>query len=573
MLAFIQNLIAAFPGSLRDTLLVGLGFSFLAIVFPRTMERIFRTVESPLCRLSKSKALVILLLFTAVIVVRLAVVRQLPVPLPRVHDEYSYLLLGDTLAHGRLANPTHPMWISFETFHVNWIPTYSSKYPPGQGVVLAIGQLLGHPWIAVLLSVGAMCAAIVWMLQAWLPARWALLGGVLAGLKFGIASYWVNSYWGGAVAAMGGALVLGAMARIVRHAWTRDALLLGVGIAILANSRPYEGLIFCIPISAWFLWWLAGKTNSRVPLHKRMARVFVPLAIVLSLTVGFLGYYNWRLTGNALLFPYVLHARTYDSVGLFLWQHPRESLHYRNKQLADFYDTWEREQYDNTWQDVQELTREKLRRWVPTYLWLGAILALPGLLFTLFDRKMRLPLAIALVSAVGSLLAIWSMPHYVAPLTCVTFLLLVQAMRHLRTIRPAGRPLGIALSWAAVALLGTLVGSEVSAHHCDALEWTCRGDIGRATMAERLSGLPGKHLVLVHYDEDHDVHEHEWVYNGAEIDSAKVLWARDISPQQNAKLFAYFNDRRIWLVNPDEDSTELVPYEPGSAAVSFDNKQ
>jgi len=148
-----------------------------------------------------------------------------------------------------------------------------------------------------------MCAAILWMLQAWLPARWALLGAALVALKFGIASYWINSYWGGAIAATGGALVLGAMPRIVRRARTRDALLLGLGIALLANSRPYEGLLFCIPVAGWFLWWLAGKTKSPMPSGLRIVRILVPLAVVMALTIGFIAYYNWRLTGNAFLMP------------------------------------------------------------------------------------------------------------------------------------------------------------------------------------------------------------------------------------------------------------------------------
>jgi hypothetical protein len=74
-----------------------------------------------------------------------------------------------------------------------------------------------------------------------------------------------------------------------------------------------------------------------------------------------------------------------------------------------------------------------------------------------------------------------------------------------------------------------------------------------------LSRTPGKHLILVRYEEDHNIHD-EWVYNGAEIDTAKVLWARELGAQQNANLFAYFKDRQIWLVAPDTDNTKVVPY-------------
>jgi len=451
------------------------------------------------------------------------------------------------------------MWMSFESFHVNWFPTYSSKYPPGQGVVLALGQFLGLPWIGVMLSTGAMCAAILWMLQAWLPPKWALLGGISVALKFGIASYWMNSYWGGAVAASGGALVLGAMPRIIRHARTRDALLLGLGLATLANTRPYEGLLFSIPVTGWFFWWLLGKAKSAPPLQTRIRSVLLPAAGVLLMTVAFMGYYNWRLTGNPLLSPYVLNERAYNTMGLFLWDRPKPPLEYRNDQFEDFYNQWEREEYQNTRAGVWKVSAQKLNRNGSVYFWWGAVLLLPGARLLYRDKRMRFLLILFFLEAAGVFVVIWSMPHYAAPVACVIFALTVQAIRHLNKMRVAGRPIGMALAAAAVMLLGVDTTRNVSRRVCDPLRWTCEGDPSRVAIQEKLSHTPGKHLIIVRYGEEHNIHD-EWVFNGAEIDSAKVLWARELDAEQNAKLFAYFKDRRIWLVAPDEDNTELIPY-------------
>jgi hypothetical protein len=295
-------------------------------------------------------------------------------------------------------------------------------------------------------------------------------------------------------------------------------------------------------------------------------RGLLPAAAVLAATLVFMGYYNWRLTANALLFPHVLNSRTYRSTGLFLWDHPKPPLVYHNQQFEDFYNGWEREDYNNTWPDVWKVSAEKLVRNGSTYFWWGAVLLLPGLLCVLFDREMRLPLATFFLVTGGVFSLIWSMPHYIAPLAGVIFLLLIQAMRHLRTIRPRGRPLGLALSWAVVGLLVADVVMSVGNHSCDPLLWTCQGDPSRAAIAEKLAHTPGKHLILVRYSEDHNIHD-DWVFNGAEIDAAKVLWARELGEQQNARLFAYFKDRQVWLVTPDDDNTKLIPYQPQSSAV------
>src|SRR6266478_2881451 len=533
----------------------------IALLFPNIANRFFRRAEEFFSRLAQRKGLAIIVLFFSVIALRLAALPVLPVPVPGIHDEFSYLLMADTFAHGRLANPSHPLWISFETFHVNWFPRYASMYPAAQGFALAIGQLLGHPWIGVLLSDAAMCATILWMLQGWMPARWAFLGGVLVALKFGVASYWMNSYWGGATAAIGGALVLGALARILKRAKIRDALLLGIGVAILANSRPYEGFLCCVPAAAWFFWWLIGKTKSRPPLRARLQNVLAPLALVLVLTTAFMGYYNWRLTGSPLLMPHVLNTRTYHTTGLFLWDHKKPEIHYRNQQFEDFYNGWERDNYDNTWADVARVSEEKLIRCSLTYFWVGELLALPAIPFLFRDRKMRLLIATFLLVTVGAFAVIWSNAHYAAPLTCAIFALAVQAIRHLRTQRIGVRPVGIALSRAIVLLLVFDTGINAARGICDPLLWPCQGDPSRAVIADKLAHTPGKHLIVVRYEQDHNIHD-DWVYNGAEIETAKVLWARELDAQQNAKLFAYFRDRKIWLVTPDSDNTYLEPYTP-----------
>ncbi len=547
--------------SAEIALLLTFLIALLALWKPGLGQAIFHKIEDTLSRFAQRKRLAICALFFAVVLIRLAVLPLLQAPIPGIHDEFSYLLMADTFAHGRLANPTHPMWMSFETFHVNWHPTYSSIYPPAQGFVLAIGQLLGNPWIGVLLSDAAMCAAILWMLQAWMPARWAFLGGVFAALNLGIASYWMNSYWGGAVAGVGGALVVGALARIRRRATVGDALLLGLGIAILANSRPYEGLLFCVPAGVWLVWWLAGRIKSRDSFWARVRMILVPLSACLILTLAFIGYYNWRLTGSALLMPHVLNTRTYHTSPLFLWEHAKPPLKYNNDQFEDFYNGWEREDYQTTWKDALDVTVEKVLRMGVEFLWPGVLFLLAALPFAFRDRKMRLLVVTLVVVAAAVFVVIWSAPHYAAPITCVIYALLVQAVRHLRTMNWKARPVGLALSRALVIILVLETGINVGRGACDPMWWTCTGDPSRVAILEKLLHTPGKHLIMVRYSEDHNIHD-EWVYNGADIDGSKVIWARDLGEEQNAKLFAYFQDRHIWLVEPDVNNTKIIPYKP-----------
>ncbi len=549
-------------------------FSFLAILKTPSVEPIVAVALSRFSGFARRKELAIIAVFFAVVALRLALLPLLPVPLPGIHDEFSYLLMGDTFAHGRLTNPSHTMWRSFETFHVNWLPTYSSIYPPAQGIALAIGQLLGNPWIGVLLSDAAMCTVILWMLQGWLPPKWALLGAILAALKLGIASYWINSYWGGAMGAIGGALVLGAIPRIRRFqvgeiatsrsgggysSLIRYGLLLAAGVTILANSRPYEGVLLCIPVTAWLVWWLAGKFASPISLQVRLRAVLLPIVVVLTCTACAMAFYNYRTTGKPLLFPYTLNLRTYVTAPIFLWQHARPALHYGNQQFEDFYNDWERTDYQRTSTSVRAVSVLKLVRLNSVFLWPAAILLLPAFVMVFRDRRIRYLLVVSLMVMPGIFAAVWSNPHYASPLTCVIFALVVQSIRHLSVWRVSGRPMGAAVAGAAVLLLTLQVAGDTVERKCDELSWTCGGDSSREALQKRLENLPGKHLIIVRYEADHNIHD-EWVFNGADIDGAKVLWARELDAKQNAALLQYFRERSIWLVDPEVDNLELIPY-------------
>src|SRR6266581_2548665 len=318
-----------------EALLVSLAL-LLAVVCPQLGARWFLRIEQALAAVARRRGLSVLLCGISALVMRAAVLPWLPVPKPFINDEFSFLLAGDTFAHGRLTNPPHPMWTHLETFHVIFHPTYASMYPPLQGLALAFGQVVfGHPFWGVWLSAGLMCAALCWMLQAWLPLSWALLGGMLPVLRFGVLSYWDNAYWGGTLAATGGALVLGALPRMIRHQRIRDSILMAIGVAMLANTRPYEGLMLSLVVAARLLWsGVQGRsTPDRGPARSLIGRVALPMLLVLGLAGAATSYYFWRVTGNPLMMPQRLNRETYAVARYFYGEPAYHEPVYRHKAI------------------------------------------------------------------------------------------------------------------------------------------------------------------------------------------------------------------------------------------------
>jgi hypothetical protein len=531
------------------------GKTFVRLL-PGSVLCVCGAIERGLDRLARRRGLAVALVGLLCFGGSAAVTLLRGMPVPSNNDEFSYLLAADTFAHGRLTNPPHPLWVHFETIHILQQPTYASKYPPGQGLILALGQVLtGHPVVGVWLSVALACAALTWMLQAWLPPTWALLGGLLAVVRLGLFSYWAQRYWGGAVAALGGALLFGALLRLVRRPQARDALWLGLGLALLANSRPYEGLLVSLPAGAVLLQWMFGKSGP--PVRLALSRVVIPLGLILSLTAGAMAYYNYRVTGDPLRLPYQVHQETYAIEPNFLWQSPRPEPVYRHAALADYHRKMALK-YSRQ-RSITGLVVEKAKRFGRLWrFYLGPLLTVPLLMlpWVLRDRWMRLALLTCGVLAAGLLAETWMNPHYAAPITALLFVLVLQSMRHLRVWRWRGRPVGRVLVW---AILGFCVAFAPQMWP-KPMTWS----VHRARILASLERDRVRHLVLVRYSPSHHPYN-EWVYNRADIDGAKVVWAREMDAARNRELLAYFKDRRAWLVEADAGPPRLTPYPSDSA--------
>ncbi len=459
-------------------------------------------------------------------------------PQPIVHDEFSNLLAADTFAHGRLTNPPHAFSRQFQNVNELVQPTYMSKYPPGQGLFLALGQILtGRPLIGAIICVALAAAAIYWMLLAFLPAGWALFGGLLAGTH-PLLILWLTNYWGGGVALLGGALFLGAWKRLLESATARNGALLGVGLAVLANSRPMEGFLFSTPLLAWLAW----KSRPRAAALAALLGVLVPVGAWMAL-------YNFRVTGNPLTMPYMLYEKTYNPSPLFIWQSGlREVPDPGIPEIHDLWFGWNLDGYTRHRTPAGFCKAMAGKLWDFDEAWLEPLpikvfLALP--FFGLCGASLLwLGLAGAAASAVVFTLLFY-FPHYSAPVGGLFFLLVIAGMRRAWAWRWRGRPLG-ALSVAVTAAwcLGRTVlfaGKKMESPHA---AWS----YFRAEALEKMESMGGRHLVLVRYGPGASYHD-DWVTNGADIDGSQVVWAWSVSPDEDRKLEDYFAGRAVWTLD------------------------
>jgi len=568
------------PSSSGPSIIVieaGLSAFAVAIAFgwPRLGSSFFSRIERAFAQLARKQGLSVIAVGLAVLVLRLALLPVLPIPLPFNPNDFSFLLAAETFAHGRLTNPTPAMWTHFESIHITMQPTYMSMYFPAQGLLLAAGKvLLGHPWFGILVSSALMCAAICWMLQAWMPPTWALLGGILAALRLGLFSYWINTYTGAStISACGGALVLGALPRFMRSPTLRHGLLMAVGIVLLATSRPYEGLLLCLPVAVVLgRWALFGK--NRPAARVLIGSAALPLALIVA-AGAWMGYYDYRAFGSPLTLPYTVDRATYAVTPYYIWQSKRPAPPYRHESLRRFYCDFETKDAAGmqSFAGIVVKSVHKAREGIVFFA--GAALLPPLIMIrrVFLDRRIRFLVLCVLILVAGMSIEIFMVPHYLAPFTAAFYAIGLQAMRHLRVWKPEGRPFGLTWVRFIVTICVALAGLRVFAgplhltpSEYPSSEWVWQwygpGHFGgeRAQIEAQLEQLPAKQLAIVRYSADHYPFD-EWVYNAADIDGSKVIWAREMDAANNLELMRYYKERQVWLVQPDLLPVKVSPYD------------
>ena len=288
-----------------------------------------------------------------------------------------------------------------------------------------------------------------------------------------------------------------------------------------------------------------------------------------------LGYYDYRAFGNPLTLPYTVNRATYAMAPYFIWQRPRPEPAYRHEEMRSFYYESEMKDFANIHSRILFVPKTIAKAWLAleffaAYALLPPLIMLPCLFR---DRRLRFLLICIVVLTAGMVIMVYLIPHYLAPFTAAFYAIGLQAMRHLRLWTPEGRPAGMAMVRLTVTVCFVLVGVRVFSAPLKVmgpewpagnwvLMWSGPEHFGteRALIETNLERLPGKQLAIVRYSRRRQPLD-QWVYNSADLEDSKVIWAGEVDSAGNRELVNYYRDRTVWLVEPDTTPARISRYQ------------
>ena len=401
------------------------------------------------------------------------------------------------------------------------------------------------------------------MLRGWVSPVWALLGGLFTVAEFGPLCQWMNSYWGGgSLAAAAGCLVFGALPRIRLYNRPRDGFLLGLGFAIHMLTRQFETVFLFLAILLFFAPKLKGVL--------RVAAYAAP-AVLAALLITLL--HNHAVTKQWLTLPEQLHRYQHGiPISLTIEPLPVPHVPLTPEQAMDL-----KAESLQHGPGTDTLTNFLLRleyrvRYYRFFFLPPLYLALFAFLFTLKEARSRWIAAALLLFALGTNLFPYLLVHYLAAVAGLFVLVAIVGLQKINGLTIRGEAVGPQIALALIVLtLGEFIGwYGLHLFESPALYPILRYETWdsinhenpqkRIAVREQLAEMQGPLLVFVRYS-SHHIYQEEWVWNAADIDHARIVFARDLGPEEDRKLIAYYPKRRILLLEPDFDEPQITQYQ------------
>ena len=225
---------------------------------------------------------------------------------PHVEDDVAFLFQARTIASGRLFVPVPLKPEFFDIpFTLQRDGLWFGKYPPGYPAVLALGVLVGQPWLVEPI-LGAAAIGLTYLLGRRLYDPWVGLAGAALAAASPFFLLQAGSFMSHAACLFWATLFM----RL--FIWARDrrsaplALATGLALGMLFISRQLTAVGVAVPFVLWGLGEVAFA-RRRFWLYVMMVVAFLPFALGLLV-------YNVATTGDPLRSAYELYW-AYDKLG------------------------------------------------------------------------------------------------------------------------------------------------------------------------------------------------------------------------------------------------------------------
>jgi hypothetical protein len=222
-------------------------------------------------------------------------------------DEMSQLLQARAYARGSLTTPTGSLTEFFSILHTVYDNGRAySQFPAGGPAMLAIGTLLGAPWLVNPLCGAIAVGAFAWFVLATEQQRTVAIGAVALFALAPFMLFMSASHMNHVPTLMWLTVAMAALVATLREGVRPGAAFLcGFALGAAGAIRPVDGLAFALPAAFW-LFWRAARATILADVPRRRGAWIELLCAGAGVALPMLAvmWVNTQTTGEPLLFGY-----------------------------------------------------------------------------------------------------------------------------------------------------------------------------------------------------------------------------------------------------------------------------